>query len=281
MTKEFDTQLTAGNVKAAMKEVGAVSADLWQVEPSQLRIIDGFNVRVLNDEYTARVRKIADSITVNGYYKDKPLSGFVAREGDENVIYITGGHTRHSAVLLAISEGVDIQSVPVIVSPKGTAMEDLTVALVVGNEGTPLSLYESAVVCKRLAGYGWESKDIARRLGYASTQYVDGLLSLAAAPLALRKMVMENVIAATTAIDAIAKHGDKATDVLLVALVKSGSGRVTAKNLPQSAFKLAVRKAAEPMHTALTKVTVDPAFGLLSDEVRAAIIELIEGMPKP
>lgn len=275
--ENFKTELTAGNVKAAMKEVGAVSADLWQVEPSQLRIIEGFNVRVVNEDYVARVRRIADSIRENGYYKDKPLSGFVSRDG----IYITGGHTRHAAVLLAISEGVDIQSVPVIVSPKGTAMEDLTVALVVGNEGTPLTLYESAIVCKRLVGYGYESKDIARRLGYASTQYVDGLLSLAAAPLALRKMVMENVIAASTAIDAIAKHGGEATDVLLAALVASGSTRVTAKNLPQNAFKLACKKEAEPMHTALTKVTVDPAFGLLSDEVRTAIIELIEGMPKP
>ena len=65
------------------------------------------------------------------------------------------------------------------VSPKGTSMEDLTVALVVGNNGEPLSLYEAAVVCKRLATFGWSSQEIARRLGYASAQYVDGLLALA------------------------------------------------------------------------------------------------------
>ena len=88
--ENFNDTMTAGNVKAAMKEVGAVSAELWQVTPDKLRVLEGFNARVKNDTYTGRVRWIADSIKVNGYYKDKPLSGFVAREGDDNVIYVTG-----------------------------------------------------------------------------------------------------------------------------------------------------------------------------------------------
>lgn len=98
-------------------------------------------------------------------------------------------------------------------------------------QAEPLTTYEQAVVCKRLAGFGWESKEIARRLGYSTAQYVDGLLSLASAPLAVRRMVMEKATSATTAIDAIKKHGDKAADVLLAAMVKSGKQRVTAKHL--------------------------------------------------
>ena len=69
--EEFNSNLTAGNVKVAMKEAGAVSADLWQVAPDRLRVLEGFNARVKNDAYTARVRWIADSIKANGYYKDK------------------------------------------------------------------------------------------------------------------------------------------------------------------------------------------------------------------
>jgi ParB-like chromosome segregation protein Spo0J len=273
--ENFNDTMTAGNVKAAMKEVGAVSADLWQVTPDKLRVLEGFNARVKNDTYTGRVRWIADSIKVNGYYKNKPLSGFVAREGDDNVIYVTGGHRRHEAVLLAISEGVEVPAVPVIVSPKGTSMEDLTVALVVGNDGEPLSLYEAAVVCKRLAAFGWSSQEIARRLGYASTQYVDGLLALAGAPLAIRKMVMESVISATTAIEAIKKHGDKAVDVLLAALVKSGGGRVTTKHMPQAEFKKTLKRQAEPMYKALTRVQADASFMFLSTEVREILAELL------
>jgi len=279
--EEFDSNLTAGNVKAAMKDAGAVSADLWQVAPDRLRVLEGFNARVKNEAYTGRVRWIADSIKANGYYKDKPLSGFVAREDGVDVIYVTGGHRRHEAVHLAISEGVEVPHVPVVIKPKGTGMEDLTVDLIVGNEGEPLTTYEQAVVCKRLAGFGWDSKEIARRVGYSTAQYVDGLLALAAAPLPIRKMVIESVISATTAIDAIKKHGDKATDVLLAAVVKAGGGRVTAKAMPGADFKKACKKAAEPMYTALTKVKADPGFAGLSEEVRGILAELLAGIKKP
>lgn len=278
--EDFDQSMTAGNVKAAMKDVGAVSADLWQVEPTRLRVLEGFNARVKNEAYTGRVRWIADSIKANGYYKDKPLSGFVAREDDENVIYVTGGHRRHEAVLLAISEGVEVPSVPVVIKPKGTGMEDLTVDLIVGNEGEPLTTYEQAVVCKRLAAFGWDSKEIARRVGYSTAQYVDGLLALAGAPLPIRKMVIESVISATTAIEAIKKHGDKATDVLLAAVVKAGGGRVTAKAMPGAEFKKAVKKQAEPMYTMLTKVQEDPGFDSLSDDLRCMLAALLERIKK-
>ena len=70
-------------------------------------------------------------------------------------------------------------------------------------------------------------------------------------------MVMESVISATVAIDAIKKHGDKAADVLLAAMVKSGTGRVTAKHMP------------------------DPGFAKLSKEVRELLAELLQGLKKP
>lgn len=279
--EEFDSNLTAGNVKAAMKDAGAVSADLWQVAPDRLRVLEGFNARVKNDAYTARVRWIADSIKANGYYKDKPLSGFVAREDGVDVIYVTGGHRRHEAVHLAISEGVEVPHVPVVIKPKGTGMEDLTVDLIVGNEGEPLTTYEQAVVCKRLAGFGWYSKEIARRVGYSTAQYVDGLLALASAPLAVRRMVMESVISATTAIEAIKKHGDKAGDVLLAAMVKSGTGRVTAKHMPQAEFKKALKKQAEPMHNMLTNLMDDPGYKQLSTKFQKALVELLGSLKKP
>lgn len=276
--EDFTRELTPGNTKAAMKAVGAASSDLWKVAPGQLRTLEGFNARIKNDAYAARVRWIADSIKANGFYPDKPLTGFVALEDGKEVIYVTGGHRRHEAVALAVSEGVEVATVPVVIKPRGTSMEDLTVDLVVGNEGEPLTTYEQAVVCKRLAGFGWDSKEIARRLGYSTAQYVDGLLSLASAPLAVRKMVIEAVISATTAIEAIKKHGDKATDVLLAAMVKSAGGRVTAKHMPDADFKKAVKKQAEPMYTALTKVQADPGFAKLSKEVRELLAELLQGL---
>jgi len=76
-------------------------------------------------------------------------------------------------------------------------------------------------------------------------------LSLASAPLPVRRMVMESVISATTAIEAIKKHGDKAGDVLLAA-----------------------------MHNALTKLLDDPGFGHLSTKLRKELVELLGSLKK-
>lgn len=104
--------------------------------------------------------------------------------------------------------------------------------------------------------------------------------NLTAAPLPIRKMVIESVISATTAIEAIKKHGDKATDVLLAAVVKAGGGRVTAKAMPGAEFKKAVKKQAEPMYTALTKVQADPGYAMLSGELRHLLEQLLKDIKK-
>ena len=95
---EFDQELVAGNLKAAMSTAGAKSRDLWYVPVDQLKVMPGFNPRIKDDKYTQRVRKIADSIKLNGYYPDKPLAVIASDE-----IYVVEGGTRFDAVHLAIS----------------------------------------------------------------------------------------------------------------------------------------------------------------------------------
>lgn len=211
-----------GSVKKAM--AGCSSADLWKVPPARLRIKEGFNVRVRNKAYEQRVRRIADSIKANGYYSDKPLAGYPALEDGEHVIYVTDGHTRHEALMLAISEGAEIAAVPVVPKPEGTSLEDLTVALVTSNAGEPLSPFEVAVVCKRLIDYGVEEDEIAQRLGYTKT-YVGGLLLLMSAPRAIRKLVESGRVSAALAVDVLKKHGSKAEEVLKAAAEQAGKDK--------------------------------------------------------
>ncbi len=272
----FNKTLTATNLKAAMKTADAGSADLWNIDPRKLIVLEDFNVRVQNEAYAKRVRAIADSIKANGFYRDKALAGFATAEG----IVITGGHTRLDAVKLAISEGCNIPVVPVVTPAKGTSMEDLTVALVTGNEGSPLTMYEAAVVCKRLAAFGFTSKEIARRLAYSSAQYVDDLLTLAGSPLAVRRMVMDDVISATAAIAAIKKHGDKAHEVIAASLVRAAGGRVTAKHMPDVAFKKVVKKNAKPLYDVVTRIKLTPAFTKLPEELQADVLSLLREIDK-
>jgi len=231
---EFNLELTAGNMKAAMKESGATSSDLWKVPRASIRVIDGFNVRNSDDpEYVAHIRFLADSMKANGYYPDKPLSGFVARENDQDVIYLSDGHSRLSAVDLAVSEGCEIATIPVVVKPRGTSMEDLTVALFTSNTGKPLTPIETAAVCKRLVGFGMPEKTIAERLNL-SKRYVDDLLALIGSPKAIRNLVTTGKVSATNAINAIHTHGDKAIAKLTAAVdtaQAAGGKKATAKHL--------------------------------------------------
>lgn len=232
--------LIPGSVKAAMKVAGASSSDLWMVPYEQLRVIEGFNVRIRNAEYLSHVQDIKNSIIRNGYYRDRPLEGYVGKDDNgENVIFVTGGHTRHEAVGIAIEEGHGIESIPVIVKPQGTSQEDLTVALVTGNNGRPLSPIETAIVCKRLQGFGLDNKAIADRLCFTK-KYVDNLFELLAAPAAVRKLVEQGKVSASLTIEELKKDGKGAAKKLTEAVEVAEAGgkkKVTKKTLTKGDAK--------------------------------------------
>ncbi len=271
MTKQDDTpiEFQQGSVKRALN--GASSADLWKVKPDRLRVAEGFNVRDKDAEYGARVRAIANSIIENGYMDDKPIAGYVACEDGEDFVYITDGHTRYDAVLLAISEGHEITHVPVVTKPRGTSMEDLTIALVTSNTGEKLKPMELARVCKRLMGYGMEASTIAKRIG-VTHEYVNQLLDLLAAPKSVRDLVSSGKISATLAIETTRKHGVKEAVKLLSEGVKeataSGKERATAKHV-----KKVVEKKAEK---ASKKKDTAPAPTPVSDTVQNGVAWLVQ-----
>lgn len=163
-----EIELAPGNVKAAMREASAASSDLWMVPLENIRVLAGFNVRTDNDEYQQHIASIASSIISNGYRKDKPLTGYVAKEDGKDFIYITDGHSRLAAVHQANRLGAEIKVLPVVTTPAGTSMVDLAVGLVVSNSGKQLTPLEKAEVCKRLIGYGLEVPEIAKRLGFTA-----------------------------------------------------------------------------------------------------------------
>lgn len=227
-------EFNAGNIKTAMQNAGAGRSDLWRVPRSALRIKPDFNVRNVHDpEYQAHIRWIADSIRENGFFSDHPLSGFVAREGDEDIIYVTDGHSRLAAVDMLIAEGIEIAELPVVTKMRGTSIEDLTVALYTSNGGRPLTPIETAEVCKRLTGFGWDERRIAQRLGLTPT-YVGYLLDLAAAHPEIRQLVQSGKVSATLAMETLRKEGSQARETLRSAVEEAqseGKAKITRKRL--------------------------------------------------
>lgn len=273
----FEHTLVAGSIKGAMKAAAAGSRDLWQVPLDQIRILPEFNVRIRDEAYLGHLRNIANSIKTEGFYQHKPLEGFVAKEDDENLIYLTGGHTRFEAARIANSEGAEIEVLPIVISSPGTSKEDLMVGLVRGNEGRPLTPFETAIVCKRLINYGWDSRTVAERLGMTDT-YVDGLLLLIGAPNEIRAMVQSGELAASTAIQSLRNNGNKAVDVLKAGAAQakaSGAKRVTAKHLPGFAFNKIVKKQAPVFYSTLKEIKADPGYQHISGTLREKLDELL------
>ena len=132
---QFDHQLVPGSVKNAMKDAGAGSRDLWQVAPHELQPIPGFNVRVQDADYQAHIRRIADSMKTEGFIKTS-LAGYVAHDGDKQVIYFYDGHSATRRHCLP-SAKVPRFRVSGGGQPFSASLEDLTVALVQANNGKP------------------------------------------------------------------------------------------------------------------------------------------------
>lgn len=278
MSQELIT-FEPGNMKAAMQ--GSTKSDLYKVERQYLHIADGFNVRVHDADYKAHVRYLADSMKENGFMQDKPLAGYVAELDGKNVIIITDGHTRLTAYDLAVSEGMDTFPLPVVTKPRGTSMEDLTIALVTSNSGRPLTPYELGLVVKRLVGYGMETKDIATRIGKGKA-YIEGLLDLVAAPKALREMVTSGKVSATLAVETLKKHGAKEAAKMLGQGVKaataSGKDKVTKKVVK----KVAEKKSSPNKGKKVSKAHPDDQQAIPLDvDANVALLEKVAAWKAP
>jgi ParB family chromosome partitioning protein len=227
--------LVAGSVSKALKTAEATkTGDLIMVQRSKIRVIPGFNVRIETPSYLAHVETIAQSMAANGFYRNKPLAGFAGKDGDEDVIFTTDGHTRLKALDRADELGAEISEVPVVLKPPGTSAEDLTVALVEDNEGRPLAPLERAIVAARLISYGMEKAEIAKRLGGVTERYVDDMLLLAAAPPKVRNLVINEKVSFTEAVKVLRKDAGKAAETLTTAVAAAesqGKTRATGKHV--------------------------------------------------
>lgn len=279
LAKSPDLVLVSGSVKGAMKVAGATARDLWYVPVEQIRVIPGFNVRFDGEALQAHVRWLADSMKLDGFKPEHPLSGYVARSGDDSVIYLTDGHCRLSALKIAISEGADIAQVPMVVSDRSMSIEDITVGLVSSATGKPLEPLEKAVVCKRLASFGWDDNEIARRLGM-SLIYVRELRTLLSAPPMVRDLITQGKLSATAARDAIALHGDAVVQKLTEGMAKAsatGRSRLTARFLEAQGPKVTTKQGTR-LYDLVKQIQSNPMFARLSTSLRGQIEEVLNGI---
>jgi ParB family transcriptional regulator, chromosome partitioning protein len=214
---KFDLDLVQGKTTQAMTEAGAEKDQMWMVPVHNFAIVEGFNVRVTGTPRSEEAHlELVNSMVQNGFYGDKPLAGFVRQDGEHSVIVITDGHRRYRAINAAneiLGEGMQIEKVPVIVKPQGTTLEDLTIAMAQANSGEPLTMFEQAILVKRLVGYNMDKAVIAEKLS-KTPRHIDNLLVLAGVPAKVRQLIVDDEITATQALQEMRKNPAKAATVL-------------------------------------------------------------------
>lgn len=277
---EVAGEVTPGGIKAVKTENRRNDSVVW-MHPDKIQVMEGFNLRFVNTpEHKATVRMYADSMKREGFKWDKPISCFVADDGNGgNMIVVFDGHTRLESVALANSEGAGIDAIPVALAPKTMSMDDMLNALHTNNNGNPLPMLGLALLVKRKVGRGHTNARIASDL-HITTTHVENLILLSSAPIAVQDMVVSNQVAATTVVDLFRKLGAEAATAQLkqqlAAAQAAGKNKITKKNLPGAKFESALKRSAPRLFERVSSIRQDPGYAGLSDSTRQELEALVE-----
>jgi ParB/RepB/Spo0J family partition protein len=207
------------NTNNAVVEINPTknSSSLLKIDPSNIRIVDGFNVR----QDMGDLEELASSLIENGQLE--PL--IVSKVKGEDTYELIEGHRRMAAINLLRERGEDFPYVTATTSQM-TAEERIFAMLVTGSTKKNLTDLEQAEAIKRLQNKGYEVADIAKKMG-CSVAKVNQKLELASAPKALKDMVQQGDIAASTAVNMLRSEGEEKVVELVaeaVAEIKAEKG---------------------------------------------------------
>lgn len=274
---DFSGEISTLNHKTLLSSIAHTKGEQINVDIDKLRLMPGFNPRIKNAELAAHIRHLADSMKAVGFYSHKPFAAVAGYEGKRAVILITEGGCRYDALQLALSEGADIPSAPVVLQDKSTTIEDLTLALIRSNDGKRFSTLELAITVKRLFKFNWSIETIAEKTSF-SVEYVNQLLAIAGAPHLIREMIANGEVPAAVALQTIRAHGDEAVVVLKEAVTAAkaqGKKGITRKHLPDQIRKKAINKAAPKMMVAIERVKAHEAFKTFPLDLQEMIDKLM------
>lgn len=220
-------ELTAGNVKEHVKTVNATSATLYMVPLEHIQIAPGLNIRNTSaPEYKEAMARLVQSITEEGFYRTKPLAGFVGRmPGSEvDAIFVTDGHRRLEAAKIAVANGVKLEKLPVILKAPDTSGAELTRAIIRENEQLNLTVMEKAYAMRRMLADKMSKEEVASFFN-VNTKTVEDNMILFRAPKEVQQLVNDGKVSGTLAIKTLradeTKDKSEAKKKLVDAVAKS------------------------------------------------------------
>jgi ParB/RepB/Spo0J family partition protein len=146
--------------KTGLAAIAQGRTDLFHMDPQKIVIRHGWNSRDFElPENQAHVDQLAESIREVGV--KEPLSGY----HEEGEFILTNGESRFRAILKLISEGHNVETVPVQPEPRHATEAEHVLSQIIRNSGKPFTPIENARVFARLIGLGMTNRDIAAKVG--------------------------------------------------------------------------------------------------------------------
>lgn len=210
--------MTAPSFKQMIKSGEVKRADAMKVRLEDIHEEPGFNLRDEGEELEASIGALAAHIAAGGTFP-----ALEVRPRPEGGVFLVDGHRRRRALLRLADQMRDSNGelwVPVVAFVGNDA--DRLARVITSAEGRALSQLEVARGYKRLAAFGLSSDDIAKKVN-KTRQHVDQLLHLANANTDVQQIVQAGTVSATTAIQMVRQHGEKAGEVLKVEAEKAAA----------------------------------------------------------
>lgn len=194
--------------------------DLLWIDPRLIRVVEDFNTRIDYHDMDG----LEQSIIANGV--KKPLQGY--KEGD--FYFLIDGARRHKAVMSAIAKGHEIARVP-FMSGKKTTIEERTLAIILSNDGEPLTPLELGITYQRLLSFGMTQSEIARRTGKTQA-HISSMIMVAGSGSEVKTLISNGDVSATLVAEVKnkIKDVDQAEEIIKKAVQKKKSADTTQKS---------------------------------------------------
>lgn len=201
--------------------------DIFLVDPRNIRVVDGFNVRRDFD-----LEELKEQIKSKGVLNPITVIAYKDENGME-LYKLVDGERRYRATMLAISEGADIPFVPALKAPKDATVQDLYIEQMMRNDGKKFTELECAVMYRRFKEeFGYTQVQVAD-IFKKSPAFVSKCLSLLDLPQYLQDKIACGELSAKAAREIATSYSDSHDQVRAaksaVRTAKS-NGRATATN---------------------------------------------------
>ena len=135
--------------------------DIYNIDPRNIIVVDGFNSRVDFGNLDELAAQIKEQGLLN------PISVIAVKDDNGEEKYrLVDGERRYRAVMKLIADGVNISRIKAIFLSKSTSEEEMLVQQMLRNEGKPFTEYELGILCAKLRDKcGKTVAEIAKMLG--------------------------------------------------------------------------------------------------------------------